>query len=42
MYVDETIIAGLAVVLGTIGFFGGVAWFIVLDKKKHALKKKEA
>lgn len=35
MYVDETIIAGLAVVLGTIGFFGGVAWFIITDQKKN-------
>ena len=34
MYIDETIVAGLAVVIGTIGFFGGVAYFIVQDLKK--------
>lgn len=39
MYIDETIIAGLAVVIGTIAFFGGVGWFIVQDTKKA--KKKQ-
>lgn len=35
MYIDETVIAGLVVVLGTLGFFGGVGYFIYLDMKKH-------
>jgi|GEM_PF-1459529 len=34
MFIDETIIAGLAVVLGTIGFLGGFAYFIYQDQKK--------
>ena len=34
MYIDETVIAGLLVVLGTIGFFGGVGYFIYKDQKK--------
>ena len=35
MYIDETVIAGLVVVLGTVGFFGGVGYFIYMDMKKH-------
>lgn len=38
MYIDETIIAGLAVVLGTIGFFGGVGYFIYQDLHKKPKK----
>lgn len=36
MYIDETIVAGLAVVLGTLGFFVGVGFFIYKDLKKSA------
>ena len=39
MYIDETIIAGLAVVFGTLAFFGGVGYFIYQDQKKTAQKK---
>ncbi len=35
MYVDEVVIAGVLVVLMTIGFFGGVVWMIHKDKQKH-------
>ena len=42
IYIDETVIAGLIVVAGTIGFFGGVAWFIWQDNKKAELQKKSA
>jgi len=35
MYIDETIVAGLAVILGTLGFFGGFAYFIYKDMQKH-------
>lgn len=38
MYIDETIVAGVLVVLGTVGFFGGVAWFVWTDTKKNANK----
>lgn len=38
MYIDETIVAGLAVVAGTLVFLGGVAWFIVQDSKKAKKK----
>ncbi len=34
MYIDETIVAGLLVVMGTIGFLGGFAYFIYQDQKK--------
>ena len=39
MYIDETVIAGLVVVLGTLGFFGGVGYFIYQDMKKHKSAK---
>ncbi len=39
MYIDETVVAGLIVVLGTLGFFGGFAYFIHLDMKKHKQSK---
>ena len=35
MYIDETIVAGLIVVLATIGFFGGCAYFVYNDLKQH-------
>lgn len=34
MYIDETIIAGLAVVAGTLAFFVGFGYFIYQDQKK--------
>lgn len=34
MYIDETIVAGLAVVLGTIGFLGGFGYIVYQDLKK--------
>ena len=34
MYVDETIVASLLVVMGTIGFLGGFVYFIYQDQKK--------
>jgi len=34
MYIDETIIAGVLVVLGTIGFLGGFAAFVYKDAHK--------
>jgi len=34
MYFDETVIAGVAVVLGTLGVFVGVAYFIYKDSKR--------
>jgi len=34
MYIDETIIAGLAVIVGTITFFCGFGYFIYQDQKK--------
>ena len=40
IYIDETVIAGLIVVAGTLGFFGGVGWFIWQDNKKAQLKNK--
>jgi phosphatidylglycerophosphatase A len=40
MYIDETIVASLVVILGTIGFLGGFAYFIYQDQKKSALSKK--
>ena len=39
MYIDETVVAGLAVVLGTIAFLGGFAYFIYQDQKKANNKK---
>jgi hypothetical protein len=38
MYVDETIVAGLLVILGTVGFLGGFAYFIYHDQKKSQKK----
>jgi len=35
MYIDETIVAGLVVVLGTIGFLGGFGYFIYKDMQKN-------
>jgi hypothetical protein len=34
MYFDETVIAGVAVVLGTLGVIVGVAYFIYKDSKR--------
>lgn len=36
MYVDEVVIAGLIIVVLTIGFLGGVVAFIVNDMKKNS------
>ena len=38
MYIDETVIAGLAVVIGTLAFFGGFGYFIYQDQKKTKQK----
>lgn len=35
MYIDETLIASLIVVGGTLLFFGGLGWFIYRDIKDH-------
>jgi len=35
MYIDETIIAGLMVIVGTLGFFGGFGYFIYQDIQKN-------
>lgn len=35
MYFDETIIAGLVVILGTIGFLGGFSYFIYKDMQNN-------
>lgn len=34
MFVDETIIAGLIVVAGTIGFLAGFGWIVYQDMRK--------
>lgn len=34
MYIDETVIAGLAVVLATVGFLAGFGYFVYQDMKK--------
>ncbi len=38
MFIDETIVASLIVVFGTIGFLGGFAYFIYQDQKKTKTK----
>lgn len=40
MYIDETIVAGVAVILGTLVFLGGFVYFIYQDQKKSKQKKK--
>lgn len=39
MYIDETIVASLIVIGGTLAFFGGVGYFIVQDLKKSKKAK---
>lgn len=34
MYIDETIVASLVVVLGTIGFLGGFGYLVYKDLKE--------
>lgn len=36
MYIDETIIAGLIVVVGTIGFLGGFGYIVYQDLRKES------
>lgn len=38
MYMDTVVFSGLAIVALTIAFFGGVAWMIKRDMKKHPEK----
>ena len=37
MYIDETVIAGLAVVFGTIAFLGGFGYFIYGKRQSHKI-----
>lgn len=40
MYLDTVVLSGLAIVALTIAFFGGVAYMIKQDMKKHPAEKK--
>lgn len=40
MYIDEVVIAGLVIVTLTVGFFGGVYWFIKDDIAHHPEEEK--
>ncbi len=39
MYVDETIIAGLLAVMGTLGFLAGFGWIVYRDMHKAREKQ---
>jgi uncharacterized membrane protein len=41
MYLDIVVVAGIATVLLLIGFFVGVAVFIMKDHKAHELRRAE-
>lgn len=36
MYIDEVVIAGVIVVVATLGFFGGVGYWIRQDLQKNS------
>ncbi|MDH2432003.1 cytochrome c oxidase subunit CcoM [Pokkaliibacter sp. MBI-7] len=39
MYMDTVVIAGLAVIVMALGFFGGLAYFIKKDNDHHQRPK---
>lgn len=38
MYIDAIVVAGIVTVLLMLGFFVGVATFVIRDEKSHGLK----